>query len=113
MRYNLDNKRFVTTHNESGLSSAHTIFHYFQEGDTIRGSYKGGEVKTGVLVGKQTAPNQIVLRFQCITQAGILMSGQSEGTIGQNGAGLLTLEFSWRWLDGDQSGGISHYIEIV
>lgn len=112
MHYHLDNKRFVTTQNNAGLSSTQTIFHYFQKGNTISGCYKGGEIKSGHLVGKQTAPNKIELRFQCITQSGVLMSGESEGIIAQNEQGLLTLEFSWRWLDGDQSGGISRYVEL-
>lgn len=112
MLYNLDNKRFVTTNNASGLSSAETIFHYFQEGNIISGSYKGGEVQSGSLVGRQTATNKIELRFQCITRAGILMSGRSTGTISKNEEGLLKLDFDWHWLDGDQSGGTSHYIEF-
>ena len=43
---NLNNKKFVTIENESGLSSDETIFHYSQIGNTIIGKYKGGAIFT-------------------------------------------------------------------
>ena len=108
----LDNKKFRTTNNDSGLSSDETIFHYFQNGATITGKYNGGEILEGFVVGKQTDNNRIELLFQCLTKSGELKTGQSNGTIMKNGKGRLELKFDWNWLNGDLSGGKSEYIEI-
>lgn len=108
----LHNKKFIITENKSGLSSDETIFHYFQEGNTITGTYKGGEIKEGFIVGKQTAENEIELLFQCITTNGDLKAGTSQGIISKNVEGELLLHFNWQWLNGDQSGGTSAYIEL-
>ena len=109
---NLDNKKFVTTANQSGLSSDETIFHYFQNGSKITGKYKGGSILEGMIIGKQTQDSKIELLYQCLTTEGELKAGQSKGLISETEDGKLKLEFDWNWLNGDLSGGKSEYIEI-
>ncbi len=109
---NLDNKKFVTIENKNGLSSNETIFHYFQNGNTITGEYKGGAILEGFIVGKQTDTSQIELLFQCLTEDGELKVGKSKGIISKKKNGKLELKFDWNWLNGDLSGGKSEYIEI-
>ena len=107
----INQKQFITTGNESGLSSEETIFCYFEEGAVVTGTYKGGEIATGQVVGKRLPKNQLVLVFQCLTIEGELKSGQSEGFISTNEDGKLTLSFDWNWFNGDKSGGKSFYVE--
>ncbi len=108
----LHNKKFITTGNDKGLSSDETIFHYFQQGNTITGAYKGGSIKEGAIVGKQTGNNTIELLYHCLTIEGELKAGESKGTLSRNQEGKLELHFDWNWLNGDRSGGQSAYIEI-
>ncbi|AXG69853.1 hypothetical protein KORDIASMS9_02081 [Kordia sp. SMS9] len=110
---NLHNKKFSTTENKNGLSSTETIFHYFHEGKTITGTYKGGEIKEGFVVGKQISEDRIELLFQCITIHGDLKAGVSTGSISTAADGRLLLNFDWQWLNGDLSGGTSSYIECI
>jgi hypothetical protein len=105
-------KKFITTENKNGLSSDETIFQYFQEGNTITGTYKGGEIKEGFVVGKQLSENEIELLFQCITTQGDLKAGKSQGIISRTADGRLLLNFTWFWLDDNSSGGTSSYIEL-
>lgn len=109
----LHNKKFRTTENKNGLSSNETIFQYVQQGTTITGTYKGGEITEGFIVGKQVSKNQIELLFQCITNSGDLKAGRSKGIISKNADGILLLNFDWQWLNGDLSGGTSSYIEVT
>ncbi|MEO9512298.1 MAG: hypothetical protein ABJN84_06350 [Flavobacteriaceae bacterium] len=109
---NLDNKKFVTAVNKNGLASDETIFHYSQKGKTITGTYKGGKIQEGHLIGKQTEKFNIELLYQCLTTDGALKAGQSTGTISLNKNGKLELKFDWRWLNGDLSNGKSEYVEI-
>lgn len=108
----LHDKKFITTENKNGLSSNETIFHYFQDGKTITGTYKGGEIKEGFIVGKQTTNNTIELLFQCLTNDNELKAGSSKGIISKHSDGKLQLNFDWIWLNGDLSGGTSEYIEL-
>lgn len=110
---NLDNKRFVTVSNEHGTSSSETIFHYRQKGRVITGSYQGGLIAQGQIIGKQTGENEIALLYQCLTTEGDLRTGESEGIVIQEDNGKLRITFNWRWLNGDQSGGTSEYIQLV
>ncbi|MBW1294778.1 hypothetical protein GBO31_04620 [Aquimarina litoralis] len=110
---NLNDKKFVTTENKSGISSNETIFHYFQDGSIITGSYMGGSIQKGSIVGKQTSDSEIELLYQCITTEGELKAGESKGIISKTPHGKLKLTFNWNWLNGDLSGGKSEYIETV
>lgn len=109
---NLDNKKFKTITNTEGLSSEDTIFFYHQHEDVITGSYKGGQVEEGFIVGKQLDHKTIQLLFQCITKDKQLLCGESRGIISINASEKLELTFDWNWLNGDRSGGTSHYVEI-
>lgn len=109
---NLDNKKFVTSENKSGLSSAETIFHYSQNGTTITATYKGGSILEGLIIGKQIQHSKIELLYQCLTTEGELKAGKSKGTISETKNGKLKLEMDWNWLNGDLSGGKSEYLEI-
>ncbi|MEL6534546.1 MAG: hypothetical protein AAFQ98_04000 [Bacteroidota bacterium] len=109
---NLHDKRFVALENESGLSGSETVFHYFQQGEVITGTYQGGAILEGSIVGKKVAEDKIELLFQCLTQDKELKVGQSEGEITEDASGKLQLKFTWNWLNGDLSGGKSEYLEI-
>ena len=109
--YNLNEKTFVTTGNEKGLSSAQTRFNYFQKEDLVHATYKGGQIREGYIVGRQVAFNEIELLFQCVTVDNELKAGQSKGTITEDSNGKLLLTFEWNWLNGDRSGGYSYYKE--
>jgi hypothetical protein len=111
MKYNLNNKQFVTTDNEYGLSSSDTVFHYFQSGKIITGDYRGGEIAEGRFVGRFTTPDRIELLFQCITKTSELLAGMSSGQISTGTDGKLSLAFNWQWLHGDTGGGASSYVE--
>lgn len=111
MKYNLNNKQFITVGNEHGLSSSETIFQYFQSGEVITGEYRGGEIVEGRFVGKFTPPARIELLFHCVTKTSELLSGKSSGIVSVGEGGKLKLIFDWQWLHGATGGGTSHYVE--
>ncbi|MGY3795129.1 lipocalin/fatty-acid binding family protein [uncultured Aquimarina sp.] len=109
---NLNNKKFITAENKNGLSSGETVFHYSQKGTTITGTYSGGAIKEGGIIGKRIDDSKIELLYQCLTIDGELKAGESKGTISETQNGKLKLNFDWNWLNGDLSSGKSEYIEI-
>ncbi len=110
--FDLDNKRFVTAQNSQGLSSNETTFHYHQQKEIITATYEGGSIQKGFIVGKQTGMNQIKLLYNCVTTEGKLLAGESSGMVSKNAEGRLQINLDWKWLNGDQSGGKSEYIEV-
>ncbi len=106
-------RRFVAEDNTHGRSTAETVFEYFVEEDgTITGSYSGGRILTGQLVGRIGEADRITLLFQCVTTSYELLSGTSEGRVSLDGSGVLRLHFEWAWLFGEEGGGTSRYVEI-
>ena len=111
-KINLDDKKFIAIENNKGLSSNETVFHYRQKDEVITGTYKGGAIIEGSIVGKQTDKYSIELLFQCLTDSGELKTGQSQGKISIGKDRKLAIKFDWSWLNGDKTGGKSEYIEI-
>ena len=108
----MNNRRFAVASNASGLSDASTVFHYHVDGNAITGTYQGGHIRTGHLVGRATGPDTIELLYHCLTAEGELLAGWSRGTVGVDRAGRTTLEFVWGWLSGATGGGESSYVEF-
>jgi hypothetical protein len=112
LRVDIHNKRFVAVENPHGVSGPDTIFDYRVNGSVITGSYAGGRIHAGQLVGRVTSSDTIETLFQCITTDGELLAGESTGRVGRDAAGRATLEFDWSWFTGDRSGGTSRYVEL-
>jgi hypothetical protein len=108
----LHDRRFATTDNPHGVSGADTVFHYRMDGRVITGTYRGGRIRDGHLVGRPTGADTIELLYHCVTTDGELLAGWSRGRVGADAAGRTTLAFDWGWLSGAQGGGQSHYVEL-
>ncbi|MCU1719134.1 hypothetical protein [Pseudomonas sp. 5P_3.1_Bac2] len=108
----LHNRRFVLSSNAHGLSTADTVFHYRVDGEAISGTYQGGSIALGQLIGRVTGPDSIELLYHCVTTDGQLLAGWSRGTLGVDETGHSTLSFVWGWLAGASGGGESHYVEL-
>jgi hypothetical protein len=110
--HSIHDKRFVTTENAHGVSSAETVFHYYVDGRTITGTYAGGRIQTGHIVGLTTSPETVEMLYHCITTDGELLAGQSRGRLSVDRDGRIKLDFDWSWLSGKVGGGQSQYIEL-
>jgi hypothetical protein len=112
LRQRLHDRRFVTAGNPHGVSGADTVFHYRVEGPVITGTYQGGRIHEGHLVGRATGPDAIELLYHCVTIDGELLAGWSRGRVGATEDGQTTLTFEWGWLSGAEGGGDSQYVEV-
>jgi hypothetical protein len=101
----LHDRRFVTTGNPHGVSGADTVFHYRMDGRTISGTYRGGRIRDGHLIGRATGAETIELLYHCVTTEGELLAGWSRGRVGTDLTGRTTLAFEWGWLSGAEGGG--------
>jgi lactoylglutathione lyase len=113
LHVSIHDKRFAPVANPHGVSGADTVFHYRTDGDLITGSYGGGRIRAGQLVGRVTSPDTIELLYHCVTTDGALMAGESRGSVSRGEDGRVRLAFDWSWLTGDRGGGQSHYVELT
>lgn len=72
---------------------------------------RGGEILAGSFVGRFAATAQIEMRFQCLSRAGLLLSGQSLGVISMGEDGRQVIDFVWSWLDEVEGNGCSRHGE--
>ena len=110
--FDLNGCRFVTHGNDHGLAGPDTVFQYHQDGATLSGEYRGGNVVEGRFVGHYVDLDRMELLFECMTQEGILCSGRSLGTVSRDYGGKLRLALEWTWLYGADGSGISAYVEV-
>lgn len=109
----LHGRRFVAVDNAGGLSGPQTVFTYEVTGDVVKGTYAGGAIAEGTLLGKVLGPDRISLVYHCVTVDGLLKAGWSEGVVAVNHKGIVSLTFEWGWMTkGAESSETSSYAEL-
>lgn len=103
--------RPIATDGKSDTSSE-TIFKYEQRGDVLTGTYSGGEIEFGQLIGLIDEDDRINMRYHHITRDGELMTGICRSTPEVLKSGKLRLYEQWQWTCGDRSKGRSTLEEL-
>ena len=113
MKYNLNNKRFRgVSNNSNGEVSRSTLFTYQQEDDVIWGSYSGGAILKGTLIGKVVNHDTIEFYYTHINEEHQLLSGFCSSKIELLESGKLRLHEAWRWTGGKEGTGKSVIEEV-
>lgn len=110
---NYNGKKFKTQSNSSnGETSSDTVFSYYQEGNLLKATYSGGQIKFGHLIGIVDNLGNIDMRYHQVNTNDELMTGicKSRPEILSNGK--LLLHETWQWTSGDKSKGTSIIEEI-
>lgn len=109
---NLDKRVFIPIKNsDNGKVGNQTVFTFSQSGETFHADYKGGDIAKGSIIGTFSNQRDAHLLYQCITTSGELKAGKAVATFTQTD-NRVSIHMSWQWLNGDNSTGISHYIEV-
>jgi hypothetical protein len=109
----LHNKRMRPQMNTAnGQVSEETLFEYFQQGDFIWGTYSGGEVARGMLIGKMTPNRNINFHYLQMDRTGQVFGGTSHSTTEFLNDGRIVLYEDWHWT-GNRSGTGSSIIAEV
>jgi hypothetical protein len=110
-KINYNNRRFLFIKRaEDGLSD--TIFHYYQDGDVVWGTYDGGTIIRGSFLAKADADGILDLRFQHVNVAGEIMTGICQSTPEIMADGRIRLHEDFQWTCGDYSRSTSMVEEI-
>jgi len=113
MEIDYDGKFFRGRSNSpTGEVGSTTVFEYHQTANRLWGSYSGGEVVEGHLLGTVAADGSLVFCYHHLNAAGQLMAGRCSSTPVREPNGQLVLQENWQWFTGDASAGYSEVEEI-
>ena len=98
---NYDNRyyKMVSTSTGDREAIAHTVFHYRQKKDVVWGTYQGGSVAFGTLIGKVDDDGNLDLRFQHIYTDGQIKIGKCYATVTVLEDDRYRLDEKFQWLD--------------
>ena len=88
--------RAVSTEGDGDVGGD-TVFRYEQRGDMLMGTYSGGDIEWGSLVGTVEADGTLIFLYHHRTKSGALRSGRCESTPEILPTGRIRLHERWRW----------------
>jgi molybdopterin synthase catalytic subunit len=109
----LHNRRMRPSMNTiNGEVNEDTLFEYFQNGDVIWGTYSGGTITQGVLLGRMARNGDINFQYLQLNTNNELNTGKSHSATEFLNDGRIILYEDWEWT-GNKSGGGRSVIEEV
>ncbi|HSC53722.1 MAG TPA: hypothetical protein VLC98_08885 [Phnomibacter sp.] len=96
----------------NGQVNEETLFEYFQDGNAIWGTYSGGEVVRGVLIGQMNANRDIRFQYFQIDKEGQFYQGRSKSSTEFLNDGRIALYEDWEWTANKKGNGNSIIEEI-
>jgi hypothetical protein len=110
---NYNNRKFIPVKvSSNGEVGPEIVFHYHQSKDVLTGTYSGGKIVAGQLIGKVDSLGQIDMRYQQLNIQGELMTGICHTKPEVMSNGKIRLIENWRWTSGDKSKGQSVLEEV-
>ncbi|SDI35890.1 YD repeat-containing protein [Alteribacillus persepolensis] len=105
---NYNRRTFVSKSNtDNGEVSSQTYFQYSQEENILTATYSGGEIVEGRLIGIVNADGSLRFRYNHVNISHELRGGECHSIPEILHNGKIRLHENWRWLDKDQTKGIS------
>ncbi len=89
-----------------------TIFKYEQRRDLLTGTYSGGNISFGHLIGLVDDGGRIDMRYHHLTIDGELKTGICRSVPEFLDSGKIRLHESWEWTSGDNSRGTTVLEEL-
>ena len=96
----------------NGEVNEETIFEYFQKDDIIWGTYSGGIIQKGVLLGRMARNGDIDFDYLQVNTGNEVNTGVSHSSTEFLNDGRIILYEDWEWT-GNRSGGGRSVIEEI
>jgi hypothetical protein len=108
MSINYHGRIFIGAGNSAnGEVSGQTLFVYEQDGRELSGTYAGGAIARGHLIGTVNDDDSLDFVYHHLNADGQTMAGRCHSVPGFAADGRIVLAETWQWLTGDQSAGES------
>jgi hypothetical protein len=110
---NYHGRQFAGIENSAGGEvSGQTVFHYEQDGSVLKARYSGGEVVSGVLIGKVYANGDLEFRYNHVNEDWSLRGGKCYSVPEVLEDGRIRLHEQWQWQDESSEKGTSIVEEL-
>jgi hypothetical protein len=99
----LDGRTFATADSGGGVATAETTFRYAEEDGVVTGTYEGGPIRRGFLVGTRTG-DTLDFRYVQLHTDGSTASGHCSTELERLPDGRIQLNETWEWESRPGSG---------
>ena len=97
---------------KNGSLNTDTVMHFTSDDGLIIGTYSGGTIVAGHVLGKRLGESEIELLYQGATTTHQVQAGKAHATFRPNADGRMSMYLEWQWLTGDQSSGQSEWVLV-
>jgi hypothetical protein len=101
------------SNSKHGSINTETEMHFSSDEGIVIGSYTGGSVTTGHVIGKRLGDSEIEMLYQSVTVSGDIQAGRAHGRFVLDEEGRMHMYLDWQWLTGDGSAGQSEWLLIA
>jgi outer membrane lipoprotein SlyB len=101
------------SNSKHGSINTETEMRFTSDEQIVIGSYGGGNVTTGHVIGKRIGDAEIEMLYHSANVAGDIQAGKAHGRFAMDEEGRMHLYLDWQWLTGDGSVGQSEWLLIA
>ena len=113
MSIDYNNRKFTGVSNSvHGQVSNETVFQYYQQANILTGTYSGGKIQSGHLIGLVYDDSSLEFVYHHLDTDGKLMSGFCRSIPRMSDDGRIHLYEKWHWTFGGEGSGESIVEEI-
>ena len=102
----------AVANSKNGSLNTDTIMRFASDDGVIIGSYSGGTIVAGHVLGKWLAESEMEMLYQGATTAGQVQAGKAHAQFRPNADGRMSMCLEWQWLTGYHSSGQSEWVLV-
>lgn len=95
---------------ENGSLNSETEMRFTSDDGIVIGSYGGGTIAAGHVLGKHVGESELEMLYQGATTSGEIAAGKAHARFALDEEDRMRMYLDWQWLTGDQSEGRSEWI---
>jgi hypothetical protein len=102
----------AVSNSKHGSINTDTEMHFTSDEGVVVGSYGGGTVIIGHVIGKHVGDSEIEMLYHSASVGGVIQAGKAHGRFALDGEGQMHMYLDWQWLTGDEASGQSEWLLI-
>ncbi|MEO8424036.1 MAG: hypothetical protein ABI595_09000 [Actinomycetota bacterium] len=100
----------AVSNSKNGSLNTETEMRFTSDDGIVVGSYGGGTIAAGHVLGKHVGESELEMLYQGATTSGDVEAGTAHATFALDEDHTMRMYLDWRWLTGDRSSGRSEWI---
>src|SRR5688572_1762916 len=93
----------AVSNSKHGSINTETEMNFMSDDGIVIGSYGGGTVITGHVIGKHVGDSEMEMLYHSANTSGAIQAGKAHGRFALDGEGRMHMHLDWQWLTGGGS----------